>query len=856
LGGSNDQVPQIPIDPMIGRVLGGRYRIERLLGAGGFGSAYLAIDGNFAPATAAVRRVVVKIPHAERTTTGTDGLPKDFAKEAGALTRLSHAHIVKVLDVGEEPDTPFLVLDYAAGGTLDDRLRSGGGRQSVEEVLGWLPDVARALDYIHAQDVLHRDVKPSNILFDHGGSALLADFGIVKVFGSTSKTGSLPGSPLYMGPEAMLQPLLDGRYDQYALAVTVYEALSGHYPIEPEEWRDGESERGVSPITAQRLLYRKTTEAPAALRVHAPQVPAPVAAAVDRALSKDREARFSSCVAFARAVDEATRHVESVPPPRTPPRPPVPSARASSRPATRPRDAMPDARPVERAIDSPIERPTARRTGRFGAVAVGLLALIGGGAFLLFGRGGTPSNERAVDARPATATLLVVESPLEDAIVTEEEIRVTGQASGPSNAVLAVDGKPVEWIGGRFSTILEPRADGRRAVEVTFGPPSEPRQRVERRSIVVDTTKPTLTITKPVDRSVAFDATTVTIEGRIDDANPEAVMLGTQKIPLETNDSSFVLDDVALSEGASPTIRLRAVDRGGLLADEVLIELTRRPKSRSGEPSSSATPPSSKPSWAKTSALQDEYATAHGLAVAFENSIGMRFVLVPPGKFTMGSPESEQGRGSDETQHEVELTRPYYVSIWETTNGQYRRFKKDHRSGEKLDREEQPVVEVSHDDATAFVGWLSGQEAGKNYRLPTEAEWEFACRAGTTTPFSFGTTIDSSEANYDGRRPYAGGATSEFRDETVAVGTLPANAWGLYEMHGNAWEWCADWYSDYPAGSAKDPTGPPNGSALVLRGGSWEYFPRVIRSASRGRAEPGGTHYPYGFRVAVSVALK
>ena len=148
--------------------------------------------------------------------------------------------------------------------------------------------------------------------------------------------------------------------------------------------------------------------------------------------------------------------------------------------------------------------------------------------------------------------------------------------------------------------------------------------------------------------------------------------------------------------------------------------------------------------------------------------------------------------------------------------------------------------------------WLS-RETGQVYRLPSEAEWEYACRAGTATPFSFGETITTDQANYDGNYTYAGGPKGEYRRRTVAVGTLPANPWGLYEMHGNVWEWVEDHWHDSYTGSPTDGTAWMDGESSrnrVSRGGSWSSRPRLLRSAIRGRNQPDSRGSYQGFRVA------
>jgi formylglycine-generating enzyme required for sulfatase activity len=256
------------------------------------------------------------------------------------------------------------------------------------------------------------------------------------------------------------------------------------------------------------------------------------------------------------------------------------------------------------------------------------------------------------------------------------------------------------------------------------------------------------------------------------------------------------------------------------------------------------------------------------------NTIGMRLVLIPPGEFLMGSPETEEGRGEYEgPQHQVKITRAYYMGIYHVTKDQYAAFIND--SGYKpkpVDGDDKgyndwksvgfeqagdhPVVNVSWSDARAFCKWLSKKE-GKTYRLPTEAEWEYACRAGTTRPFAFGETISTNDANYDGNSVYGDGKKGEYRQKTTPVGSFKPNAWGLYDMHGNAWEWCQDGFEerDYQKSPVVDPTGPEKSSFRVIRGGGFRTCPGNCRSAFRwGSMDEGDT--ASGFRVVLVPSLK
>jgi formylglycine-generating enzyme required for sulfatase activity len=228
------------------------------------------------------------------------------------------------------------------------------------------------------------------------------------------------------------------------------------------------------------------------------------------------------------------------------------------------------------------------------------------------------------------------------------------------------------------------------------------------------------------------------------------------------------------------------------------------------------------------------------------NSIGMQFQLIKPGTFLMGSPESESGRYHDEVQHQVTLTRPYYLGVYPVTQEEYERVMGSNPSRFKGRRH--PVEQVSWEDATSFISKLNALPSEKSldrlYRLPTEAEWEYACRAGTPTAYSFGES-ESELGKYAWYNKNSGKGTH-------AVGQKLPNCWGLYDMHGNVWEWCADWYVDYPKTAVTDPPSPKVGSLRVIRGGSWYHGATICRSSSRNGNSPSPRYFRDGFRVALS----
>ncbi len=243
-------------------------------------------------------------------------------------------------------------------------------------------------------------------------------------------------------------------------------------------------------------------------------------------------------------------------------------------------------------------------------------------------------------------------------------------------------------------------------------------------------------------------------------------------------------------------------------------------------------------------AHQNAWADHLGVPVQTTNSIGMKLNLIPPGEFMMGSPEREAGHQDDETQHLVKVTKPFYLSVYEVTQQQYERVMGNNSSKSKGTTKS--VAMASWNDAVAFCHKLSEQE-GDQYRLPTEAEWEYACRAGTTTIYSFGD--DTREL------PQYAWYNDNSNNSTHPVGELKPNPWGLYDMHGNVWEWCQDWYAAYRSTEVlSDPKRPAQGVRRVLRGGVFFTRPAYLRAADRHNDLPVPFH-TYGFRVARTYPL-
>ena len=237
---------------------------------------------------------------------------------------------------------------------------------------------------------------------------------------------------------------------------------------------------------------------------------------------------------------------------------------------------------------------------------------------------------------------------------------------------------------------------------------------------------------------------------------------------------------------------------------------------------------------------------------------GITMVYIPAGEFVMGSPKDEKSRNGDETQHRVTLTKGFYLGKSLVTQAQWEAVMGKNPSIFQEAGKEAPVEKVSWDDGQAFC-----QKLGAGFRLPTEAEWEYACRAGTTTAFCGGDDR-SRLADYawyyensgDARLQDASWSLDQLTSnhcQTHPVGQKKPNAWGLYDMHGNVGQWCSDWYGAYPSGAVTDPTGPETGSKRVHRGGGYLSLARLCRSASRGKLDPGHRGGSLGLRLAFSL---
>ena len=445
-----------------GRTVGGRWEVLELVARGGMASIYRGRD------TRLSRDVALKVPR--ESLLAVPGLRERFQSEIESLTKLSHPSIIQVIDVGDEEGLPYLVLQWLSGDDLAARLAANGPVQPAQ-LAEWVPHIAAALDYVHGQGFMHRDVKPANILFGDTGNVVLTDMGIVKALGDKpsefSSAGGTPGSPDYMGPEVAKTKVLSPAYDQYALALTAYEALGGDIP-----WR------GMAEVKA---LVKKL-EAP--LPPLPDSVPKGVRDAIARAVDRDPENRFSTCTSFANALVEGigadgseTKAAPSGPKPSLADAGPVGesaqtriySGQITSGGVAAAQAAAEEEKETKRAParkgggETRMFRPEDVKKKKNPLLWVGLLLV---GAVIAFGVIGNMGKKQQTGPRLPTPTVKL-NSPQPDSRTRDADVLVRGTASQHVKKVSVNDEEIALTAMGTFKHTLTLPEDGVHSIKVT-----------------------------------------------------------------------------------------------------------------------------------------------------------------------------------------------------------------------------------------------------------------------------------------------------------------------------------------------------------------------------------------------------
>jgi formylglycine-generating enzyme required for sulfatase activity/serine/threonine protein kinase len=775
------------------------YEVLRELGRGGMGVVYLAHNRLMG------RKEVLKVM-GQRVVGHPEALDR-FLREIRAVASLRHPNIVSAYHATRLGESIVFAMEYVEGLDLAKMVKAKGP-MPVSHACHFVHQAALGLQHAHEEGMVHRDIKPGNLMLSRKGDKAVVkvlDFGLArasregKFDGDLTGAGQMLGTPAFMAPEQFRDAQkADIRADIYSLGCTLYYLLTGHPPFQGTSLYD--------------LFQAHHSTDPPLLNRERPDVPVELAALVAKLMAKQPDDRFQTPAEVAKALTPffkkgsaafKTPNLElsqvgtttvGQPAPgavSTPTQTATDTGKSVAHPGKAAEPSMPEARRENlieiRQTESPEEaapsiEPTRRPPWVWPSVAVGVLVL---GLFAAWLAGGlrvrTPEGDLVFDGLP-------------------------------DESVVTLDGKvyTVEWPGdGGPAKVSVPAGDHRLKVELKG-------VTVCGEDVMVEAGKKKWIRVRWEPR-VATRKNSAGGVGGSPTSEGEAGNSPVGKPPVPPARITVIPKDGGMSDrGASP----------GRVADG--------------------------PAGALDSTV---------LPKQIVNSIGMKLVLIPAGEFLMGSPGSDPSADSDEKpQHRVRISKPFYLGINEVTQGNFRAVMGRNPSYFK-GSDDLPVEQVTWLAALRFCIKLSELEnrtpfyrvdgtavtivGGDGYRLPTEAEWEYACRAGSTTryPFLEGAGVMGEYVWY--RRNSEG--------KTHPVGQKLPNAWGLYDMLGNVLEWCGDWYGEtyYASSPGSDPSGPPSASTRVDRGGSWTSVPPFCRSADRAGFAPGERNNYLGFRVAL-----
>jgi predicted Zn finger-like uncharacterized protein len=763
----------------------GQYQVHRKLGGGGMGEVWLAFDPDLE------REVAIKTLRAEIA--GDPEYGERFLREARSAAKLQHPHTATVFQVGREGPFVYLVMEYLAGGSLEQQLAADGP-------LGWreaahaIRDAAAGLAAAHHIGLVHRDVKPGNLIRSLDGLVKMADFGLARArtqSAQITQQGALVGTPAYMAPELWQGGTADARSDLYSLICTFFHLLTGRVPF------DGES----TPAIGYQHCHQPLPD----LRQLSPGLPDGIYKIVNKGLRKAPSDRYQTAEALLEDLNElltipGTGHaVFSKPPPlpappQTPPLQPPQSGEGRQTMIEQAGWAKPPSttapplgtRGVQRTM---VEQPEPQQVDKTLLVPPTV-----------------PASVQTAGRNVLTPAIIIAVLVLPVMMWVFSGVVSDNQRSGTE--VSELDTEAASEAVSEMETASVPREDGQRVIEQHARDAADVHSATDRPS------------------------------------RPKAVTPSESRSPVPSR-----TPPQPIAKSPMGTVPPLAVAPFGA---------------------------------AVAKAHQEAWAEYLSVPVEVTNSIGMKLTLIPPGEFMMGSPRQEidglirefsflkDNLEAEQPQHQVRITKPYYLGMCEVTQGEYERvmgtnpsaFSRSGSSSAKVsgqDTSRFPVESVSWEDAEEFCRRLSAlseeRAAGRVYRLPTEAEWEFACRAGTTTPFHFGSQLNGREANCNGNFPHGTTVKGPDLQRPTRVGSYGANGFGLYDMHGNVWEWCSDWWKrDYTTTTVTDPTGPTAGSHRVYRGGGWLFPAWGCRSAYRDGDQPSYRDFYLGFRVAFSSA--
>jgi len=836
-------------------------------------------------------------------------LIKRFEREVKAAAKLVHSNIITVFDADQADGRIFMVMEYIKGDDLGEILRKKG-QLSVSETVNYILQAARGLKYAHDQGVIHRDIKPGNILVDSSGNVKIVDMGLAKIeikgdeeeLSKLTADLSVMGTIDYMSPEqAESTKDVDSRADIYSLGATLYYLLMGEviYP-------------GKTII--QKILSHRESPIPS-IRINRPDVPLSLDLIFTKMVAKNVADRYLSMEEVISALsrieveggvnrigtkDLATTNFE--------------------------RGSYPETigfKGLKTIVSKNLNKETWMHvTGKTVAYIIGIfrktknhkvLAATGIIGFVLlvlllmvFMKLGTKVKE---EGKEQIAERVKQKEPLKKETSGKEEVVDLGKGINIEMVLIPAGKFKMGDPGADHEvTLTKPFYMGKYEVtqgqwESVVGNNPSSRNKGTKFPVTDVSWENCQGFIKNLNAKTdggyrlpteaeweyscrAGTTTSYSFGDKItpQDANYEDSKIGKSVAVGSYKSNAFGLYDMhgnvfewcedwfgvypagAVTDPKGPAPGIYRWMRGGAFAypdwsagsssrGHYDVPSKRNAYlgfrlARTADNKAAVAPaiPNLKPAeiipavgnlllapFTEAKAKEVQKSVAKSLQKEVEENadlgkgINLEMVLIPAGKFRMGDP------GAD---HEVTLTKPFYMGKYEVTQEQWEGAMGNNPSS-KTKVAKLPVTDVSWNDCQDFIKKLNAKTNG-GYRLPTEAEWEYSCRAGTSTAYSFGNNLTKADANYDDSKI----------GKPVAVGSYKPNAFGLYDMHGNVWEWCEDWHSEYPTGAVTDTAGPLTGNGRVLRGGSFGYLVSWARSSYRAYGTPASRNVYGGFRLA------
>ena len=887
-----------------GQKVFGRYVLETELGAGGMGVVWRARDEELSD--------LVTLKFLPEVVARDAAAVDELREETRHALRLTHPNIVRIRNFEREGNVAAVSMEFIDGTTLSHlRLQQPGKVFSVEKLAPLVAQLCAALDYAHRQaKVVHRDLKPANILVTKDGVVKITDFGIARSLSETStrltgRAGGTSGTLLYMSPQQVAGKKATPADDIYALGATLYELLTGKPPFYTGDITHQILQQAPASLAAQR----------AELGVDGPPIPREWEETILACLAKEPQVRLQSAREVAERLGLAPLMAGAPSPlesglqaglerPQREAPPPSASGRRRSRipllaaaivalalggwyyfGSLRPaqlRQAEQQRIKLEQAAAA--SRAQAEKEQRAQAAILARIdALIDGAA-----PEARQATEEAVKAYLAGAPdkdRAVVQDRWAARLAGWEAARLATTRGGliitttPPEAEVGVGGFAVE----KSPATLKEVKLGKYPVIIRLAGYEEERREAEVKENEFTTLDVMLTrSTGALNLASVPDGLSVDVAGRAGPGAPPLAVPQTVKTPatlkLPTGDYTLTFhragwpdQQQSVTVARNETKPVLAEFVGGALEITSILsgaEVFSQGKRLGITPLSFPDLiPGSFDLEFRLNGYQN--ATARGKVRAKETAreavtlerirrpeegqawmvpdLNLEMASVCPGTFTMGSPANEPGRVNDEgPQTRVTLTRAFWLGQTEVTQAQWEALMGSNPSTFK--GASRPVEQVSWNDAMAFCRKLTERERaagrlpkGYAYTLPTEAQWEYACRAGTTGLYA-------GDGNLDDMGWYEGNSGNT----THPVGQKQPNTWGLYDMHGNVWEWCLDWYGNYPGGRVTDYAGPSTGTRRVFRGGGWGRGAAFCRSAFRFKGVPSFRFFILGLRVALA----